>query len=63
LRLSGAVKISTNQVITTRQTGVAAMTNLTAPANLDADTVTVAQLADIVGNLISKLRTHGLVGD
>jgi len=43
--------------------GVSAMTNLTAPANLDADTVSTAELADIVGNLIAKLRTLGVVGD
>ena len=49
------------KIIGTRKTGVAPMTNLTAPANLDADTVTVAELADIVGNLIDKLRAHGLV--
>jgi len=41
--------------------GVDPMTNLTAPANLDADTVTVAELADIVGNLINKLHDRGVV--
>ena len=45
------------------QTGVAAMTNLTAPANLDANTVTTAELADIVGRLIARLRSTGIVGD
>jgi hypothetical protein len=45
------------------QTGVAAMTNLTAPANLNADTVTTAELADIVGRLIARLRSTGIVAD
>jgi len=51
------------QVVTSRQTGVSAMTNITAPSNLDCDTVNVAELADIVGTLITKLRAHGLVGN
>jgi hypothetical protein len=46
-----------------QETGVSAMTNVTAPVNLDANTVTVAELADIVGNLIDKLRNHGLIAD
>lgn len=46
-----------------QQTGVSAMTNVTTPANLDANTVTTAELADIVGNLINKLRAQGLVDD
>jgi hypothetical protein len=46
-----------------QETGVSAMTNVTAPVNLDADTVTTAELADIVGNLINKLRNHNLIGD
>lgn len=54
-------KVANVQVIATQQTGVSAMTNVTSPSNLDADTVTVAELADIVGTLISKLRTHGLI--
>ena len=41
--------------------GVSAMTNVTTPANLNADTVTVAELADIVGNLIDKLQARGVV--
>ena len=51
------------KVVGTQQTGINAMTNVSTPANWDADTVTVAQLADIVGTLIIKLRTHGLVAD
>lgn len=51
------------KVVGPRQTGVSAMTNVSSPANLDANTVSTAELADIVGNLINKLRTHGLVGD
>lgn len=57
------LSVGTNQVVGAQQTGVEAMTNLTAPANLDANTVTTAELADIVGNLINKLRSHGLVAD
>lgn len=57
----GAYQVDGTQVITNQQTGVSAMTNVTTPANWDADTVTVAELADIVGTLIDKLRTHGLV--
>jgi len=45
------------------RSGVSAMTNLTTPANQDADTITVAELADIVGNLIVKLRAAGYVRD
>jgi len=41
--------------------GVSDMSNLTAPSNLDADTVTTAELADIVGNLIATLQDRGLV--
>lgn len=51
------------QVVGARQTGISAMMNVSAPSNLDANTVTVAELADIVGNLINKLRTHGLVAN
>jgi hypothetical protein len=58
---TGPITVAGTQVIGEQQTGVAAMTNLTAPANLDADTVTTAELADIVGNLIDKLRVHGIV--
>ena len=49
------------QVLGAQQTGVSAMTNVSTPSNLNADTVTVAELADIVGNLINKLRAHGMV--
>jgi len=45
------------------RSGVSAMTNLTTPTNLDADTATVAELADIVGNLITKLRAAGYLRD
>ena len=61
INTSGVIKVDNVQVLKEQLTGVSAMTNLTAPANLDADTVTVAELADIVGNLINKLREHGLV--
>lgn len=53
--------VGSNVVVGAQQTGISPMTNLTAPSNWDADTVTTAQLADIVGTLINKLRTHGLV--
>jgi hypothetical protein len=59
----GKTYVSGTQVVGARQSGVEAMTNVSAIGNLDADTVTTAQLADIVGNLITKLRAHGLVGD
>jgi len=59
----GSFRVDGTQVVINRQTGVNAMTNLVAPANWDADTVTTAELADIVGRLIARLRTHGLVGD
>lgn len=54
-------QVNSTQVVGAQQTGVSAMTNVSTPSNLDADTVTVAELADIVGTLIDKLRTHGLV--
>ncbi len=60
---SSAFYVGSNQVLGARQSGVSAMTNLTTPSNLNADTVTTAELADIVGNLIDKLRTTGVVGD
>lgn len=37
------------------------VTNLTTDRAYDADTVLVAELADVVGTLISDLRTYGLV--
>ena len=37
-------------------------TNVTPDRSFDADTVTVAKLADIVGTLISDLRAKGIVG-
>jgi len=55
--------VGANQVVGAQQTGISAMTNVTPPANWDADTVTTAELADIVGTLITKLRTHGLVAN
>lgn len=58
---ANTININGVPVLGPQQTGVAPMTNLTAPANLDADTVDVGELADIVGNLITKLRAHGLV--
>ena len=61
---SGKVyKINGTQVVGAQQTGISAMTNLTAVSNWDANTVTVAELADIVGLLITKLRAHGLVAN
>lgn len=45
-----------------KETGVSAMTNVSAPVNLDADSVTVGELADIVGNLINKIQNLNLVG-
>ena len=38
------------------------VTNLTTDRAFDADTVTVGELADIVGTLLADLRTRGLVG-
>jgi hypothetical protein len=60
---SAGLSVAGASLLALRQSGVSAMTNVSAPSNLNADTVTVAELADIVGTLITKLRTHGLVGD
>lgn len=49
------------KVLGPQETGVSPMTNVSVPVNLNADTVTVSELADIVGNLINKLRSHGMV--
>lgn len=37
------------------------MTNITNPANLNCDTVTVAELADVVGALITRLVENGII--
>lgn len=63
INAAGVVKIDGTQVVKEQQTGVSAMTNVTVPSNLDANTVSTAELADIVGTLIVKLRAHGLVAD
>lgn len=44
------------------QTGYAAFTNLTTLRTGDANTLTLGQLADILGTLINDLRTKGLIG-
>ena len=59
--IDSTLKIDGVSILGPQQTGVAPMTNLTAVSNLDANTVTTPELADIVGNLINKLRIHGLV--
>lgn len=46
---------------TARQTGYTTFTNLTTDRTCDADTVLVAELADIVGTLIEDLKTKGLI--
>ena len=38
-------------------------TNVTESRTFDADTVTTAELADIVGTLIEDLKERGLLGD
>jgi len=43
------------------QTGYTTFTNLTTDRTCDADTVTVAELADIVGTLIVDLKTKGII--
>ena len=49
------------QEVSSPSEGVTEMSNLTTPSNLNADTVTTAELADIVGNLIDKLQERGIV--
>ena len=51
------------KVVGRQRTGLSAMTNVDYPANLNANTVNVAELADIVGRLLNALRAHGLVAD
>lgn len=41
--------------------GTYTVTNLTTDRTYDADTVAVAELADIVGTLIADLRAQGIV--
>ena len=43
------------------QTGYTTFTNLTTDRTCDADTVTTAELADIVGTLIVDLKTKGII--
>lgn len=47
---------------TVKQTGYTTFTNLTTDRTCDADTVAVAELADIVGTLIEDLKAKGLIG-
>jgi hypothetical protein len=44
-----------------RQTGYTTFSNLSTDRTCDADTVLVAELADIVGTLIEDLKTLGLI--
>lgn len=46
---------------TARSTGWTTFTNLVADKTCDADTVVVAELADIVGTLIEELKAKGLI--
>jgi hypothetical protein len=68
--LAGAFNLATGialtvngvQVVTARITGWAAATNTKSKATFDTTTVTTAQLAARLGQLIDDLMTHGLIG-
>jgi hypothetical protein len=62
LSLGKVYKINNVQVLGARITGWAAATNTKSKATFDTATVTVAQLAQRVGQLIDDLTTHGIIG-
>lgn len=45
-----------------QDTGWGSITNVTPDKAYDADTVTTAELADVVGTLIAQLVTYGILG-
>jgi hypothetical protein len=64
LNLASGVALQVNgaQVVAARVTGWAAATNSKSRATFDTTTVTTAQLAARLGQLIDDLMTHGLIG-
>lgn len=59
---AAAYKVGANQVVGARITGWAAATNTKSKATFDTTTVTTAQLAQRVGQLIDDLMSHGVIG-
>lgn len=59
-----ARKVDENDTLTTQltsNTAVYTATNVTTDRGFDADTVTVAELADVVGTLIADLKNAGVI--
>lgn len=59
---AGIVSVGANQVITARQTGWTAPIGTLSRAALNTGTATLANVAQVLGALITDLTTHGLIG-
>lgn len=60
---ANSVSVGANQVLGARITGWGAASNTLSRAAFDTSTVTTADIAKIVGALVTDLRTHGLIGN